>query len=58
MQDTGERGTHQRKKPYRKPELTQVALRPDEAVLGACKISGASGPAAGTCGITCSAVGS
>jgi hypothetical protein len=57
MQDTGERGTHPQKKPYRKPELTQVALRPDEAVLGACKISGGGGPI-GTCGTTCSSAGS
>lgn len=32
------------KRPYRKPELVVVALRPDEAVLGACKTSSNSGP--------------
>lgn len=28
------------KKNYMKPELLRVGLRPDEAVLGACKASG------------------
>jgi len=38
------------KKPYQKPTLIEVALRPDEAVLGNCKVSGASGPGGrGTC---------
>ena len=32
------------KKPYEKPAFVVVALRPDEAVLGACKTNGASGP--------------
>ena len=26
-----------KKRPYVKPEIQQVALRPEEAVLGACK---------------------
>ncbi len=38
------------KKPYLKPELRQVPLRPEEAVLGNCKLSGVSGPAAADCG--------
>jgi len=32
------------KKPYRKPEFIQVALRPEEAVLGFCKSTTAAGP--------------
>lgn len=32
------------KKPYRKPEFIQVALRPEEAVLGFCKSTHAAGP--------------
>jgi len=36
-----------RKKPYQKPAMVVVALRPDEAVLGACKTSAASGPGSG-----------
>jgi len=40
-----------RRKPYRKPLLIEVALRPEEAVLGGCKIatSGGTGPAATPC---------
>jgi hypothetical protein len=33
-----------RKKPYTKPELTLIDLRPEEAVLGNCKTNGSSGP--------------
>ena len=32
------------KKPYAKPEVQQVSLRPEEAVLGSCKTSAVSGP--------------
>lgn len=32
------------KKKYAKPELKRVLLRPEEAVLGACKNSAAHGP--------------
>ncbi len=47
----------QPKKPYMKPEVTQVPLRPEEAVLAACKIAGVSGPLSGNCAvIMCSAV--
>lgn len=49
----------QAKKPYVKPEVTQVPLRPEEAVLGNCKISMVSGPATMNCGtFVCSSVGS
>ena len=44
------------KKRYIKPELKKVQLRPEEAVLGACKISSSSGPV-GDCS-TCSTSGS
>ena len=45
------------------PEITQVALRPEEAVLGACKASsgsGGSGPGGGNCRtpVPCSSLGS
>ena len=39
------------KRPYAKPEIKQVALRPDEAVLGACKAS--SGTGGGPGGVNC-----
>jgi hypothetical protein len=48
------------KKPYRKPEFIQVALRPEEAVLGACKSGTHGGPGgASTCNPnTCHITGS
>jgi len=42
------------KKPYTKPELMRVGLRPEEAVLGVCKASG--GTVGGGTGGTCSTV--
>jgi hypothetical protein len=36
------------KKQYEPPQLTTISLRPEEAVLGHCKIAGSSG-LAGTC---------
>jgi hypothetical protein len=44
------------KRRYMKPELKRVQLRPEEAVLGACKIASNAGPT-GTCN-TCSTTGS
>ena len=48
------------KKPYEKPRLTEVALRPEEAVLGNCKTVSISGPAQSDCTLFtgCSSVGS
>lgn len=48
------------KKPYTKPTLSEVALRPEEAVLGNCKTAGISGPAMADCTFFtgCSSVGS
>ena len=37
------------KKPYVKPEIRQVQLKPEETVLGVCKTSAAAGPGAGLC---------
>ena len=37
------------RKPYEKPTLSEVALRPDEAVLGSCKTMGVAGPAEADC---------
>jgi hypothetical protein len=51
----------QAKKPYARPVLKQVALRPEEAVLGNCKTAGISGPVStGNCapGGPCSTQGS
>jgi hypothetical protein len=41
--------TGEQKKPYVKPEVNEVELRPEEAVLGACKKVGAVGPLQATC---------
>ncbi len=49
------------KMPYVKPQVKQVVLKPEEAVLGACKISSYSGPAQPACdyySMTCSSIGS
>jgi len=32
------------KKPYAPPKLTSIKLRPEEAVLGNCKLAGGHGP--------------
>jgi hypothetical protein len=47
-----------KKKPYAKPEIKQVQLKPDEAVLGGCKVTGQFGPAVSNCRIPprCSAL--
>jgi hypothetical protein len=37
------------KRPYQPPQLTTISLRPEEAVLGACKITGLAGPATPGC---------
>jgi hypothetical protein len=37
------------KRPYAKPQIQEVPLRPDEAVLGGCKTSSGSGPAQFRC---------
>jgi len=42
MKDQRERKTRTNKKPYTKPEIKQVPLRPEEAVLGGCKTASTS----------------
>jgi len=48
------------KKPYEPPQLTTISLRPEEAVLGHCKISGTGGAVQPTCTFitVCNSVGS
>jgi len=59
---SGARGKkeHKKKKPYFKPEVKQVPLRPEEAVLGFCKSTTGAGPLSPTCSapIPCSSTGS
>jgi hypothetical protein len=52
------RNTSDRRKPYVKPLLERVALKPEEAILGACKIIGLGGKPTGICGPTCPTAGS
>ena len=40
---SGEKREPKKKKPYTKPEVKQVLLKPEEAVLGACKMTGKTG---------------
>ena len=40
------------RKPYAKPQLTRVTLRPEEAVLAACKNLSVGGPGQPTCAIS------
>jgi hypothetical protein len=49
MDDTTANEQRQEKKPYAKPEIQEVPLRPDEAVLGGCKTASVSGPAQHRC---------
>ena len=37
------------KRPYAKPQIQEVPLRPDEAVLGGCKTASVSGPVQHRC---------
>ncbi|HKV25379.1 MAG TPA: hypothetical protein VJN93_12370 [Candidatus Acidoferrum sp.] len=50
----------QQKAPYEPPKVIRVSLRPEEAVLGACKITGHAGPVSGSCRsfVACRTLGS
>jgi hypothetical protein len=44
---------------YERPKVVRVSLRPEEAVLGHCKIAGSAGPVSGSCRTTvCKTIGS
>lgn len=49
-----------RKKCYAKPSISEVKLRPEEAVLGNCKIAEQSGPGTSGCvsGVPCTTLAS
>jgi len=49
MDDVTANQKRNEKKPYAKPQIQEVPLRPDEAVLGGCKVSTTSGPAQAKC---------
>jgi hypothetical protein len=47
------------KRPYEPPQLTTISLRPEEAVLGHCKVLGQGGGNISTiCGFVCPNAGS
>jgi hypothetical protein len=49
----------QRKRPYQKPEVRQIPLKPEEAVLGACKSTNHAGPGRPLCSnLACHGIGS
>jgi hypothetical protein len=44
---------------YEAPKVVAVSLRPEEAVLGHCKIAGSAGPVSGSCrALSCKSIGS
>ena len=51
MKAKPEKSSGKRKKPYVRPEVKQVPLRPEEAVLGFCKQNSIFGPGASNCGV-------
>jgi len=55
MSNRERRGTRVLKKPYARPEVKQVSLKPEEAVLGGCKVTESNNPNTGAMGLaTCS----
>jgi hypothetical protein len=52
MKDKDEENIPGPKERYEAPVVTRISLRPEEAVLGHCKNSSASGPVASSCAIT------
>lgn len=54
-----QRNKTESRKPYETPKVIRVSLRPEEAVLGHCKITGSAGPVSGSCtSLTCRTFGS
>ena len=49
-------GTVQPRKPYIKPSVKQVRLKPEEAVLGGCKVGSFGGPVVTCLNVTACAV--
>jgi len=49
MKDSTGRKKEDKRKPYVKPEVKQVPLRPEEAILGFCKTATVAGPLSSAC---------
>jgi len=45
----GDNGMSEGKKPYQPPRVTVISLRPEEAVLAACKTQATAGPVSTGC---------
>ena len=61
MNDTHSKSAEQSPKPaYEPPKVIRVSLRPEEAVLGHCKVVGHAGPVSGSCRsvVACRTLGS
>ena len=55
------KGFQKTRRQYLRPALSRAPLRPEEAVLGNCKVSGSAGPTAADClpgGSACSTLAS
>jgi len=46
------------KRPYEPPKVMAINLRPEEAVLGHCKLSTSAGPVSSACSLLCRTIGS
>lgn len=59
MDDKPKQEIEQLKKPYTKPALAKVPLRPEEAVLAFCKTTTSAGPLQSACSSpsACSTIG-
>ncbi len=49
MKTNPESETKEVRKPYLKPQVKRVLLKPEEAVLGSCKTAASHGPAQSNC---------
>jgi len=49
MNESQDKKVKHRKKPYEKPEIEQVRLRPEEAVLASCKTAVSAGSLQAQC---------
>jgi hypothetical protein len=60
MERKDQRKLEQTPKPYEPPKVMRVSLRPEEAVLGHCKVAGSAGPVSSSCRsvVTCRSIGS
>ncbi|HEY2351427.1 MAG TPA: hypothetical protein VGH83_02875 [Candidatus Acidoferrum sp.] len=60
MERTDQVKLEQQLKNYEPPKVMRVSLRPEEAVLGHCKVAGSAGPVSSSCHgvVTCRSIGS